>query len=51
MNSLGELCDQLQEKPELLAEKGIEEHTWSQEALDHIGTFFRATGGGTICYQ
>lgn len=51
MNSLGELCGQLQEKPELLAEKGIEEHTWSQEALDRIETLFQATGDGTICYK
>ena len=51
MNSLGELCGQLQEKPELFAEKGIEEHTWSQEALDRIETLFQATGGGTICYK
>ena len=51
MDSLLGLCDQLQEKPELLAEKGIEEHTWSQEALDHIETLFQATGGGTICYK
>ena len=51
MDSLLGLCDQLQEKPELLAEKGIEEHTWSQEALDHIETLFQATGDGTICYK
>ena len=51
MDSLLGLCDQLQEKPELLAEKGIEEHTWSQEALDHIETLFQATSDGTICYQ
>lgn len=51
MDPLLELCDQLQEKPELLTEKGIEAHTWSQEALDNIGTFFQATGGGTICYK
>ena len=51
MDSLLGLCDQLQEQPELLAEKGIEEHTWSQEALDHIETLFQATGDGTICYQ
>lgn len=51
MDSLLGLCDQLQEKPELLAEKGIEEHTWSQEALDRIETLFQATGDGTICYK
>lgn len=51
MDSLLGLCDQLQEKPELLAEKRIEEHTWSQEALDHIETLFQATGDGTICYK
>ena len=51
MDSLLGLCDQLQEKPELLVEKGIEEHTWSQEALDHIETLFQATGDGTICYK
>lgn len=51
MDSLLGLCDQLQKKPELLAEKGIEEHTWSQEALDHIETLFQATGDGTICYK
>lgn len=51
MDSLLGFCNQLQEKPELLAEKGIEEHTWSQEALDHIETLFQATGDGTICYQ
>ena len=51
MDSLLGLCDQLQEKPELLAEKGIEEHTWSQEALDHIEILFQATGDGTICYK
>ena len=51
MDSLLGLCDQLQEKPELLAEKGIEEHTWSQEALDRIETLFQATGDGAICYQ
>lgn len=51
MDSLLGLCDQLQENPELLEEKGIEEHTWSQEALDRIETFFQATGGGTICYK
>ena len=51
MDSLLGLCGQLQEKPELLAEKGIEEHTWSQEALDRIETLFQATGDGTICYQ
>ena len=46
---LTELCGQLQEKPELLTEKGIEARTWSQEALDNIGTLFRATGCGTAC--
>ncbi len=51
MDSLLGLCDQLQENPELLEEKGIEEHTWSQEALDHIETLFQATGDGTICYK
>ena len=51
MDSLLGLCDQLQEKPELLAEKGIEEHTWSQEALDHIEILFQATSDGTICYK
>lgn len=51
MDSLLGLCDQLQKKPELLEEKGIEEHTWSQEALDHIETLFQATGDGTICYK
>ena len=51
MDSLLGLCDQLQEKPELLAEKGLEEHTWSQEALDHIETLFQATSDGTICYK
>lgn len=51
MDSLLGLCDQLQEKPELLTEKGIEEHTWSQEALDHIEILFQATSDGTICYK
>ena len=51
MDSLLGLCDQLQEKPELLAEKGLEEHTWSQEALDHIEILFQATSDGTICYK
>ena len=51
MDSLLGLCDQLQENPELLEEKGIEEHTWSQEALDRIETLFQATGDGTICYK
>lgn len=51
IDSLLGLCDQLQENPELLEEKGIEEHTWSQEALEHIETLFQATGDGTICYK
>lgn len=51
MDSLLGLCNQLQEKPELLAGKGIEEHTWSQEALDHIEILSQATSDGTICYK
>ena len=51
MDQILRLCDQLQENPEQLTEKGIEERTWSQEALENIERLYAAAGGGTVCYK
>ena len=51
MDQILRLCDQLQENPEQLTEEGIEERTWSQEALENIERLYAAAGGGTVCYK
>lgn len=46
IGTIQERCVQLQENPNLLAEKGMEPQTWSQDAVSRIDTLCTAMEGG-----